>query len=96
MNERLRTTMMRRGVTTEDLAAECGIDVKSVERWISLNRVRIVSTAGQLPNFLSPMRCTCGQALLSKPHADEMQASLSLLSYIRTERACRERRGSDY
>ncbi|GLZ01873.1 XRE family transcriptional regulator [Actinoplanes sp. NBRC 103695] len=30
---------MRRGVTTEDLAAECGIDVKSVERWISLNRV---------------------------------------------------------
>lgn len=39
MNERLRTTMMRRGVTTEDLAAECGIDVKSVERWISLNRV---------------------------------------------------------
>jgi transcriptional regulator with XRE-family HTH domain len=39
MNERLRTTMMRRGVTTDDLAAECGIDVKSVERWISLNRV---------------------------------------------------------
>lgn len=39
MNERLRTTMLRRGVRTEDLAAECGIDVKSVERWISLNRV---------------------------------------------------------
>jgi transcriptional regulator with XRE-family HTH domain len=31
--------MLRRGVTTEDLAAECGIDVKSVERWMSLNRV---------------------------------------------------------
>jgi transcriptional regulator with XRE-family HTH domain len=39
MNERLRTTMLRRGVTTEDLAAECGIDVKSVERWVSLSRV---------------------------------------------------------
>lgn len=39
MNERLRTTMLRRGVKAEDLAAECGIDVKSVERWISLNRV---------------------------------------------------------
>ncbi|WP_082772525.1 helix-turn-helix transcriptional regulator [Actinoplanes sp. TFC3] len=39
MNERLRTSMMRQGVTTEDLAVECGIDVKSVERWISLNRV---------------------------------------------------------
>ncbi|MFC4067992.1 XRE family transcriptional regulator [Actinoplanes subglobosus] len=39
MNERLRTTMLRRGVTTDQLAVECGVDVKSVERWISLNRV---------------------------------------------------------
>lgn len=39
MNERLRTTLLRAGVATEDLAACCGVDVKTVERWISNGRV---------------------------------------------------------
>lgn len=39
MNERLRTTLLRAGVTVEDLAACVGIDPKSVERWISTERV---------------------------------------------------------
>jgi transcriptional regulator with XRE-family HTH domain len=39
MNERLRTVMVRRGVRVEDLADECGVDPKTVERWISLGRV---------------------------------------------------------
>jgi transcriptional regulator with XRE-family HTH domain len=39
VNERLRTTLLRTGVTVEDLAACCGIDPKSVERWISTDRV---------------------------------------------------------
>ncbi len=39
MNERLRTTLLRSGVTVEDLAACCGIDPKSVERWISADRM---------------------------------------------------------
>lgn len=34
-NERLRTTMLRSGVTTEDLAACCGVDPKTVQRWIA-------------------------------------------------------------
>jgi transcriptional regulator with XRE-family HTH domain len=38
VNERLRTTLLRAGVTVEDLAACCGIDPKSVERWISADR----------------------------------------------------------
>lgn len=38
MNERLRTTLLRTGVSVEDLAACCGIDPKSVERWISADR----------------------------------------------------------
>lgn len=38
MNERLRTTLLRTGVTVDDLAACCGIDPKSVERWISNDR----------------------------------------------------------
>lgn len=39
MNERLRTAMQRTGTTTEDLALCCGVDVKTVERWISPGRV---------------------------------------------------------
>jgi transcriptional regulator with XRE-family HTH domain len=39
VNERLRTTLLRMGVTVEDLAACCGVDPKSVERWISADRV---------------------------------------------------------
>ncbi|MGK5520753.1 XRE family transcriptional regulator [Micromonospora sp. URMC 107] len=39
MNERLRTVMVRRGIRVEDLADECGVDPKTVERWISLGRV---------------------------------------------------------
>nr|MDT0662977.1 helix-turn-helix transcriptional regulator [Micromonospora sp. DSM 115978] len=39
MNERLRTVMVRRGVRVEDLADECGVDPKTVDRWISLGRV---------------------------------------------------------
>jgi len=38
VNERLRTTLLRTGVSVEDLAACCGIDPKSVERWITLDR----------------------------------------------------------
>lgn len=39
VNERLRTVMVRQGVSTEDLAADCEVDQKTVERWISLGRV---------------------------------------------------------
>ena len=38
VNERLRTVMIQRKVTPEDLAASCEVDVKTVERWISLGR----------------------------------------------------------
>lgn len=38
MNDRLRMTLVRTGVTVEDLAACCGIDPKSVERWVRLGR----------------------------------------------------------
>ncbi|RZU54050.1 transcriptional regulator with XRE-family HTH domain [Krasilnikovia cinnamomea] len=39
MNDRLRTAMLRQGVATEDLADECGVDPKTVERWIGKSRV---------------------------------------------------------
>lgn len=38
-NERLRTAMVRTGTTTGDLALCCGVDVKTVERWLSLGRI---------------------------------------------------------
>lgn len=39
VNERLRTAMMRAGVTADDLALCCGVDPKTAGRWISLGRV---------------------------------------------------------
>jgi transcriptional regulator with XRE-family HTH domain len=39
VNERLRTTMMRAGVTLEALATAAAVDVKTVERWISMDRM---------------------------------------------------------
>jgi hypothetical protein len=38
-NERLRTAMQRTNTTIDDLALCCGVDPKSVERWLSLGRV---------------------------------------------------------
>lgn len=38
-NERLRTAMQRTGTTVDDLARCCGVDPKSVERWLTLGRV---------------------------------------------------------
>jgi transcriptional regulator with XRE-family HTH domain len=38
-NERLRTAMLRTGTTTDDLALCCGVDVKTVDRWLALGRV---------------------------------------------------------
>jgi transcriptional regulator with XRE-family HTH domain len=39
MNERLRTTMLRTGITVDDLAASAEVDAKTVERWLSHGRV---------------------------------------------------------
>jgi transcriptional regulator with XRE-family HTH domain len=39
MNERLRTTMLRAGVTVAELADCAGVDAKTVERWISSGRL---------------------------------------------------------
>ncbi|WP_246608048.1 XRE family transcriptional regulator [Paractinoplanes toevensis] len=38
-NEQLRSLMLQRGVSAEELAEKCGIDTKSVERWLSHGRV---------------------------------------------------------
>jgi transcriptional regulator with XRE-family HTH domain len=38
VNERLRTAMLRAGVTTDELALCCGVDTKTVERWLSPGR----------------------------------------------------------
>jgi len=39
VNERLRTAMIRTGVTAEELALCCGVDPKTIERWVSPGRV---------------------------------------------------------
>ncbi|MEV8322124.1 helix-turn-helix transcriptional regulator [Kitasatospora sp. NPDC056731] len=37
-NERLRSALVIRGVTEKELAEHCGVDAKTVERWILKNR----------------------------------------------------------
>src|SRR5258705_13254402 len=39
VNERLRTAMIRTGITAEELALCCGVDVRTAERGISPGRV---------------------------------------------------------
>jgi len=39
VNERLRTTMLRAGLTVGELAECAGVEAKTVERWISKGRV---------------------------------------------------------
>lgn len=39
VNDRLRTTLVRTGVTVENLAECCGVDPKTAERWITKDRV---------------------------------------------------------
>nr|WP_282795212.1 XRE family transcriptional regulator [Streptomyces sp. CC224B] len=39
MNTRLRTTMRQRGLSYEDLATECGVIPKSVQRWVTQERI---------------------------------------------------------
>jgi transcriptional regulator with XRE-family HTH domain len=39
MNERLRNVMLRRGYSPRKLADLCGVNAKTVERWISLGRI---------------------------------------------------------
>src|SRR5262249_60984024 len=38
VNERLRTTMLRAGLTVAELAECAGVEAKTVERWISKGR----------------------------------------------------------
>src|SRR4051794_13047861 len=39
VNERLRTSMLRHGVALEALAETCGVEPKTVERWLNSGRV---------------------------------------------------------
>src|SRR5688572_3069670 len=39
VNERLRSTMLRRGFTPSKLAKTCDVNTKTVERWINSSRV---------------------------------------------------------
>jgi transcriptional regulator with XRE-family HTH domain len=38
-NERLRTALLQRSVSVENLAAACGVDPKTAERWINAGRI---------------------------------------------------------
>ena len=60
-NERLRDSLHRAGLTPHDVAVEVGVDPKTVERWISQNRLpypkhryRVATFLGQAESYLWP------------------------------------------
>ncbi len=59
-NERLRTTLLQRGVTPEELAESVGVDPKTIERWIGgrvpyrRHRYRVATKLGVDEAYLWP------------------------------------------
>ncbi|WP_330276572.1 helix-turn-helix domain-containing protein [Lentzea sp. NBC_00516] len=52
INERLRSTLLDRGYTPRDFAEQIGVDTKTVERWISVNRTPHRDTAYRAARLL--------------------------------------------
>ncbi len=60
-NERLRGCLAAAELTTVDLAAHVGVDVKTVERWIAKGRVPYRSHRRRRPRCYGPRRRSCGR-----------------------------------
>jgi transcriptional regulator with XRE-family HTH domain len=87
VNERLRTTMLRTGITTDDLARCCGVDVKTVERWISSDRTPHRSHRWNASRRLGVDETYLWPALLTRSAQRRQQASSSELVELYPDRA---------
>jgi DNA-binding XRE family transcriptional regulator len=90
-NERLRSVMQTNGVTSQNLAQQLGVDSKTVERWISQDRVPHRMTAinaarllSSQPNYLWPAMeeartaATAAEVVAFYPHRHQVPKSLWL------------------
>src|SRR5262245_51739092 len=57
VNTRLRATLNANGYTEADLASELGVDPKTVQRWITQDRIPHRSTASKVAKLLD-VPCT--------------------------------------
>jgi transcriptional regulator with XRE-family HTH domain len=69
VNHRLRDVLLGAGITPDDLAFELGVDPKTVERWITKNRVpypkhrrKIAARIGESESYLWPAAFQDGKA----------------------------------
>ena len=76
-NDRLRDTLLNKGLTPEDVAERLGVDPKTVERWITLGRTpyprhrhAIAAMAGESETYLWP------GALSSQRRAEVAQSEI--------------------
>lgn len=87
MNERLRTVMVRRGVAAEQLAEACGVDPKTVERWVSLGRVPHRRHRWAAAGLLETDEVYLWPSVLDKPAAKRADASRGELVELHPDRA---------
>src|SRR6266705_3037127 len=87
VNERLRTTMLRAGVTVGELAECAGVEAKTVERWVSLGRVPHREHRWATARRLGADETYLWPEVLSGPHARRQEASRSELVDLYPDRA---------
>ena len=60
-NDRLRDALMAARITHEDLAADLGVNAKTVERWLTQARTRTRSSGTASPFWCSATSAGCGR-----------------------------------
>jgi transcriptional regulator with XRE-family HTH domain len=76
MNDRLRNVMLRRGYSPRKLAALCGVNAKTVERWISLGRIPHQETRWTIAQALDVDEVYLWPELLRDRDDDDRQESI--------------------
>jgi transcriptional regulator with XRE-family HTH domain len=88
VNERLRTTMLRVGLTVGDLAECAKVDAKTVERWISHGRMPHRQHRWAAARRLGVDETYLWPEVLSRSPARRQEAGRSELVAIYPDRAC--------
>src|SRR6266581_1791391 len=88
MNERLRTVMLKEGYTPSKLARACDVNLKTVERWVSLGRLPYRDTRWRVARELDADEVYLWPELLEQRGEHETNDSLqSELVQVYADRA---------
>src|SRR4051812_41464245 len=72
VNERLRSGLAAAEITQATLAARCGVDIKSVERWITQDRMPHTATRAKVARILGMDETYLWPALLRAERAKNL------------------------